>query len=52
MLQAKLDKQNADLNVIDRMADNLRDRFSELRQTQSALRSNIQGTAEDLQNGE
>jgi len=50
ILQTKLDKQNSDLNVIDRMADNLRDRFSELRQTQSTLRSNIQGTAEDLQN--
>merc|ERR1712072_372384 len=48
VLQAKLDKQNADLNVIDCMADNLRDRFSELRQTQSALRSNIQGAAEAL----
>lgn len=49
ILQAKLDKQNKDLNVVDRMADNLRDRFAELRRTQGALRENIQGTAEDLQ---
>jgi hypothetical protein len=49
ILQAKLDKQNRDLMVVDRMADNLRDRFSEIRKTQGALRENIQGTAQYLQ---
>lgn len=48
ILENRLDHQTQDLNGIDRMAETLRDKFSDLQHTQQVLQESIDGTRSGL----
>jgi hypothetical protein len=48
ILENRLDHQTTDLNGIDRMAETLRDKFSDLQHTQQVLQESIDGTRSGL----